>query len=186
MGFDIYGTDPVKKTKMPELLKKDFWELTKEEEKDFSLLNEKYRKENPGIYFRNNVWAWRPLWSFVCEICDEVMSESEKHAGIYNAGKIIGKETALKMTEKLTKVIESKGHIKHEIIFNSEKLKLKKYKCEICKGKGVRDDNVVKGLCNRCNGSGIWENWGSYYLFSTKNFVRFVEFLKQSGGIIIN
>ena len=26
-----------------------------------------YQAMNPGIYFRNNVWNWRPLWNYVCE-----------------------------------------------------------------------------------------------------------------------
>ena len=68
MGFDIYGIKPRENTIKPEILKKDWYKLEQQEEKDkyFDAKN-KYEEENPGQYFRNNVWWWRPLWDYVCE-----------------------------------------------------------------------------------------------------------------------
>ena len=60
---------------------------------DLNGINPKINKpdtdENPGVYFRNNVWWWRPLWDFVCMQCDDFMTESQKMGGSYNDGKLI-------------------------------------------------------------------------------------------------
>ena len=75
MGFDLYGEKPITN----EFKHQERWDelssmsYDERESKGFSdeyyTLMSKYEKINPGAYFRNNVWWWRPLWSFVCEHC---------------------------------------------------------------------------------------------------------------------
>ena len=93
MGFDLHGINPKRNTAKPEILTEyktdEGWtDFVKLEEQG---LKDKYFKEddNPGGYFRNNVWWWRPLWDFVCHTCDDILTEKEKEAGSYNDGKIV-------------------------------------------------------------------------------------------------
>ena len=59
---------------------------------DVYALNPKTYKDS-HIYFRANVWYWRPLWSFVEEICGDDLSDFDKEAGHYNDGSKIQFDT---------------------------------------------------------------------------------------------
>ena len=80
MGFDLSGINPqINKT---EAEYKYYNEDTDIWKSDDEKLRNKYFKEmddyhraNPGVYFRNNVWWWRPLWEFVCMQCSDFMTD---------------------------------------------------------------------------------------------------------------
>ena len=56
MGYDIYGLNPREMVTKPEILDKDWTKLGKKQtDKYFEAMN-KHQDENPGTYFRNNVW----------------------------------------------------------------------------------------------------------------------------------
>jgi len=58
MGMDIYGLNPTLKSEKPEIN----WEQSTEQEKhDYIEQKDQFEKENPGYYFRANVWCWRPI-----------------------------------------------------------------------------------------------------------------------------
>ena len=90
MGFDVYGMNPamreIDESKYPTFNKynpmefADRMKVFKDEEglekKFYSEMNER-EEENPGVYFRNNVWWWRPLWNYVCEECDYILEEDD-------------------------------------------------------------------------------------------------------------
>ena len=59
MGFDLSGLNPNLTRPQPPL--PPFPERT---DKDWEKYND-WQEENSGVYFRNNVWWWRPLWNFV-------------------------------------------------------------------------------------------------------------------------
>jgi hypothetical protein len=65
MGFDLYGMNPYNPNKAikPEL----DWDSqpTREETDKYFKEKSKYQQEVVGDYFRNNVWWWRPLASYV-------------------------------------------------------------------------------------------------------------------------
>ena len=61
MGFDVYGLEPKINTAEPEILNKNWSEFSEEEQELYWKEKNKFEKENPGIYFRNSVWWWRPL-----------------------------------------------------------------------------------------------------------------------------
>ena len=72
MGMDVFGIDPkineysVKPTE-PE------WSTCTTEERDaFFEADRQYSDDNPGVYFRANVWAWRP-------ILDMIYAADERH-----------------------------------------------------------------------------------------------------------
>ena len=54
MGFDLYGQNPKLKSEEPYI---DWTKNpTKEEKEEYFKAREKFEEENPGHYFRNNVW----------------------------------------------------------------------------------------------------------------------------------
>jgi len=56
MGFDLYGISPKQNTDKPEILtNKSSWELEENERESYWKAQDKYKNENPGIYFRRNV-----------------------------------------------------------------------------------------------------------------------------------
>lgn len=193
MGFDVYGIKPIENTVKPEILKKDWYKLEKQEAKDkYFEAQTKYEEENPGQYFRNNVWFWRPLWDYVCEVCKDVMTREEMEAGGSNSGYSIPWLTVVDMTEKLYEEIAAKNHKKYETS-HAKKLKyLPDEKCKYCEGTGIRSDlptkennYVVESGCNVCKGKGTNRPFQTNYPFSAKNVEEFTEFLWQSGGIRI-
>ena len=112
MGFDLYGMNPkenYKHTKRyKEIVKKygdgtfiNYGDTPKDVQSEYFELKDKYQEENPGHYFRNNVWWWRPLWDFVCMQCRDFMPEKQKEGGNWNDGRLIDQETAAKIGTKL-------------------------------------------------------------------------------------
>ena len=104
MGFDIYGMNPVLKkgSVKPERPDSsvDIYEDTDGAwSKYFELLAE-YEDENPGIYFRANVWSWRPIVEFLCEHMD-FLDQDEANDLSYNNGGIINSEKANRIAERI-------------------------------------------------------------------------------------
>ena len=164
MGFDVSGVNP--QINKPETEYKyyredsDIWK-TKDESKRKKYFDEmdEYHRANPGVYFRNNVWWWRPLWNFVCLQCD-FMTDEQKEGGHYNDGKLIDQETAAKIGTKLKILLEDgtvdrwEDHIKTR----NEELK--------------QSDKEE-------------EKFASSYPFNRDNVEHFADFCLQSGGFEI-
>ena len=138
-----------------------------------------------GDYFRNNCWWWRPLWNFVCDECSDVITEDDASGGHYNDGHLIDETKCEVIVERLTEMLES-GYVKtYQDIRQKQLDKLPMEKCPTCDGNGVRDDDVIKGECNGCSGTGKVEPWSKSYPFEVDNVKEFVEFVKDSGGFQI-
>ena len=62
MGVDIYGVSPKLIGTKPEFPNDEIWNSLSSEEKDahFKAIDD-FENNNPGYYFRNNWWAWRPI-----------------------------------------------------------------------------------------------------------------------------
>ena len=212
MGFDISGLQPVINTEKPSILDKDVWKIEDEKLKEkWFEANNKWNEENPGIYFRNNCWWWRPLWDYVAKVCEGVLTEKDVSSGHYNDGKEISATKVAKMVKKLKKDIEQKKHELYEKGYKEYQAKLEKENCSCCEGDGMMPNKGSNGIevlqdalnkklinevecqeekslmkeCHVCKGTGLRENWGKSYPFSSENVEEFVKFLEQSGGIAI-
>ena len=176
MGFDIHGINPViHDTKYPtfnkysdmdwkeknEIFKKD----TKLEDKYFT---ESYKREedNKGIYFRNNCWWWRPLWSYVCHSCKDILDYDDIEGGGSNSGHIITEEKSSAIAKRLFELIAS-GDTKE---------------CEdshrTCSEKAKIEN---EGLSYGDKGY----NWADSYPFDVENVRNFATFCSESGGFSI-
>jgi len=145
--------------------------------------------ENPenelGEYFRNNVWWWRPLWSFVTDMCIDILDERDIEGGGYNNGHLITKEKAREIGSRLNKLI-----LDGTVVYAQKKYvdileKLPDEKCDLCDGTGQRNDAIVQGQCNGCEGKGTRRPWQTNYPFNTENVKEFAEFCLASNGFTI-
>ena len=119
MGMDVYGKNPqqnadINKFKVyAKYSKMDFnekWEhldadRTKREK--YWKEEDQYQRANPGVYFRNNVWWWRPLWNYVCTICDDILDEEDHDNGHSNSGHQINEKKAIAIAERINLFIEN-------------------------------------------------------------------------------
>ena len=165
MGFDLSGVNPqINKSESEYKHYKedaDIWKTDDEKlrKKYFKEMDE-FHEANPGVYFRNNVWWWRPLWDFVCMQCDDFMTDEQKMSGAYNDGKIIDQETAAKIGTKLKILIEDGTVDRWEDHITKRNKELKKSDKEE-------------------------ERFAGNYPFSRDNVEHFAEFCLQSGGFEI-
>ena len=93
MGMDVYGTNPVIRrepanVEAREMLEKEWTELSEDDLGKYFEAKQQHEANNPGIYFRNNVWWWRPLWDYVWKLCedDSVMTREQYEEGHHNSG----------------------------------------------------------------------------------------------------
>ena len=101
MGFDLYGERPTVKTGTVKPKEIDWDTTTDEEKKEYWKLQNKFREDNPGDYFRANVWGWRPIWNFVCEVCPDILTEEDYEKGHYNDNHLIEEDRARDIAKRL-------------------------------------------------------------------------------------
>jgi len=167
MGMDVYGKNPKQNKSI-----KDFpvyykykdmnW---KKKEKAFAEnedIQNKYYSEsdeydnvNPGRYFRNNCWRWRPLWDYCHYIAPELIDEKLWSSGHHNDGAGLNSTKAKKLGEKLLKEVHSGNTMIYEADY-------KEYL------ENLDSDDFTK-----------------HYPFDTENVERFANFCIQSGGFEI-
>lgn len=178
MGFDLYGISPV--IDRPEPIREDYDDT----EKFYEDLG-KYHKNNPGVYFRANVWYWRPLWTYVIQVCDHILSEEDIEGGDYNGGYVIDKEKCSKMALQLSIELACGSTRKYAELYKEEQDSTPDEECYLCKGTGQRSDAYVDGECNGCRGKGTRRPFSTQYPFNVETVEDFVEFVRNSGGFQI-
>tara|TARA_R100001509_G_scaffold151052_1_gene110289 strand:- start:250 stop:870 length:621 start_codon:yes stop_codon:yes gene_type:complete len=205
MGFDLYGEKPIEnefehQERWDELSSMSYEEREEKNlDDEYYTLMSKYEDINPGAYFRNNVWWWRPLWSFVCENCEDILTEKDMNNGCYNDAHIISRRKAEAIAVRLEEVIESeetKMWIKeHEDNLQQAKRNNKQVEAELKELKklvevetgnpdiypAIYPDKFKKKYDE------IYDrrDWASSYPFSKDNVINFIKFARQSGGFSI-
>lgn len=158
-----------------------------------------------GSYFRNNIWYWRPLWSYVTDTLPE-LAGPEPEMGFYNDGYGLDAEGAKRLSDALLMLIAN-GHVAQaEQDFRQTLADLPMEPCKWCDSTGIRTDEVgvkmgmdtaplpehvaiivgrTHGTCNGCGGLGEAEPFGRSYDFTLDNVREFAAFLRHSGGFEI-
>lgn len=153
MGFDLYGVGPKAKSdypEFPESASKKSWDK-------YSKLRGKFEEENPGYYFRNNIWYWSPLWHFVCDyVAPKILSAADKEAGEFNDGYVISAIKANYIADKIDELDE-----KGELVLYEQK------------SNEARDELPE-------------DHWGKNYPFEAENVRDFAKFARNSGGFEIS
>ena len=150
MGFDLSGMNPNMVTPEPKL--PPFTERT---DKHWAEYHE-WQDENCGVYFRNNVWSWRPLWNFVSSVCESILTEKDIESGSYNDGHAISKTKANRIASRLFKLIR-KGDVKaYESAYRRQQQSLSEDDWD--RSYPFSEDNV-REFANFCLNSGGFEIW---------------------------
>lgn len=175
MGMDVYGVKPSGTTAV-----EPDWQDKASVEAYF-----KWQRETKGAYFRNNCWWWRPLWNFVFEVCADIITDEEHDRGHCNDGYLIDADRALKISARLTHLIDQREVKKYEIRYMTYLCNLPLVQCWLCKGTGTRNDHIIQGKCNACGGTGKRKNDECSYPFSEENVIEFADFCRHCGGFTI-
>jgi hypothetical protein len=141
-----------------------------------------------GEYFRNTVWWWHPLWTYVEEVAPELVAGVSGH---HNNGEGLNTAAALALADTLTDEIAS-GRTERYVGTRSRYLdSLPDEACRFCPGTGMRHDGLTIGrnntdfACNACGGTGTVRPWDTEYAFSVDNVIAFRDFVVASGGFEI-
>ena len=150
MGFDLSGMNPNMTRPEPKL--PPFPERT---DKDWAAYHE-WQDENCGVYFRNNVWSWRPLWHYVSSVCGNILTDKDIGSGTYNDGHKICKTKANRIASRLFKLIR-KGDVKaYESAYRRQQQSLSEDDWD--RSYPFSEDNV-REFANFCLNSGGFEIW---------------------------
>ena len=181
MGFDLYGLSP--QSNVPKPVVTD-WNDKKQTKAYFT-----YQENTVGSYYRANVWWWRPIWEYVCENCDNILSSKDKEHGEFNDGHKISKTKAKRIASRIRSLDRQGKIMQHELEHKKLLKSLPKEQCDICDGTGKRKEPPKTGAgkieCNGCRGKGLRDNWQCHYPFESQPVVEFAEFCEQSGGFEI-
>jgi hypothetical protein len=149
-----------------------------------------------GRYFRNNLWWWRPLWAYCCEVyppCCEVNGHT-------NDGDGLDAERAAELSVTLRGEVDAGHTAAYAAIRQAEIDAMPNTPCDLCEGTGrrlvstdgpgavplPRDSPVgVWIACNGCQGTGSTKPWAALYCFDVENVREFAEFCAASGGFRI-
>lgn len=148
-----------------------------------------------GEEFRRNVWGWTPLFNYIVEKHTKYEKNFLEQA--------LTKLQASKLADLLFEDIASGIAEQYADKFTKKLETLKKLKCEICDGTGIRTDAVGveqgmdtrklvpllaeqvgrdSGWCNGCGGYGEKKSLEAEYYLEVEDIQEFAEFLKNSGG----
>ena len=173
MGYDLYGVNPVgyDKGEYPLLTMWEgkSWKERKDEmpEKDedeyWSQMGR--RDSESGGYFRANVWWWRRIWIFTCNICKDVMTQNDIDAGDSNSGIEISEETCLKMLPLMKEAIKDGSAMDYQ-----------KTVTEYCASVEKEDNGFIKSD----------DDFMANYPFSVEYFKEFTTFVERCGGFTIS
>lgn len=197
MGFDIYGLNPQVKEGSVRPQEIDYERATEEERKAYWEAKEKFQEENPGEYFRNNIWWWRQLAHYVYQYTGEI-AEKDYDEWHMNSGHEVDEDTAIRIADALDKLIRVGHTAKKEKEVNGAMKKAEVYNAKIDKEMEALKQEVIK-----ITGKDLapakypevqakkWDklyqkrSWEDSYPFSVENVQAFADFCRQSGGFEI-
>ena len=198
MGMDVYGKNPkqnktreefpvfdkFKKMEEADNFKQKWKELEdkKLSEQYFNEM-EAYENSNPGYYFRNNCWWWRPLWNYCYTIADDIITEEVFNSGHNNSGAGLNDKDAKLLGNRLMEHIADGRTIEYQAEYEQYLNDMPDDDCIACKGNN-RGNRKMKD-CKSCNGTGKGTNFNKNYPFDVENVEEFALFCIESGGFEI-
>lgn len=140
-----------------------------------------------GGCFRNNVWWWRPLWSFCESIAEDLIPAD--NLGHSNDGWGLPARESTQLAERLQGKLD-RGEVAQYARARQESLDaLPDEPCLVCGGTGRRAEppHIGPGSmpCNGCDSTGVRRPLSAKYPFSEDNVRAFATFLSSCGGFRI-
>jgi hypothetical protein len=196
MGFDIYGLNPNLKSTKPTI---DWDTATKEEKEIYFKKIDEFQEYNPGYYFRNNVWWWRPLAELIEDKCGDLLTEKQKQNLHNNSGTEYSESVAKEIVKRLKKCIangyvdefekkiQAKAKIarKHNEKIEQQIADLKKEVERLRPGENLAPRDYPFPYYDHWKQIYSKKSWDDSYPFSKENVKEFINFAKHSGGFAI-
>jgi hypothetical protein len=198
MGFDLYGVKPKIKEGSVKPERPDWDNCTEAEKDNYFSAKDKFEQDNKGYYFRNNVWWWRPLASYVIEHTKVITDQKKIDGFSYNDGVEISAEEAEQIAKQLYYLLQS-GHTKQyekEYMSGYKKSKLNNIKIqkEMDAFQKAMDKKYKTDIAPKDYPKADYDKWNAIYKkldtsgnypFNIDNVKQFAEFAEQSGGFTI-
>lgn len=161
-------------------------------------------KTETGEYFRNNVWYWRPLATFIQDVYPH-LAEKCTYWGSNDGDGLDAEDSAI-LGKMILNDIKDGTVALWKADYDYQLSLLERTPCEHCGSTGIRTDEVgleqsmptreieesvkiltgrTHGWCNGCRGVGTCENWSLSYPFDVENVEQFALFLMDCGGFQI-
>jgi len=190
MGFDLYGLNPKLKGVEPSI---DWTTATDEDKDKYVKAKNVFEEENPGHYFGNNVWWWRPLAYLIEDKCKDFLTDEQRKSLHYNDGKKYSDKIAVKIANRLQEVLDSGELLKLKEEHDAEMQKAKehndiiesKMKAIVDAHDGVAPKDLPKEEFTNWQELQKQKNWASSYPFEINNVKEFILFARCSGGFSI-
>ena len=198
MGFDLYGLKPkIKKDSVrPPAI--DWNKCTDKEKKKYFKISNQWETDNVGIYFRNNVWWWRPLADLVEKLCF-FLDDKEKEHLHHNGGYQYDEATAHRIADALEAFVKSSVAKRTVIAHNKARKKAEAHNKKVSLKLKALDMDAIARTGNKkiapCDyPKDLHDKWENIYRehdhtasypFSLKNVKEFVKFLRQCGGFSV-
>lgn len=177
MGMDIYGlkfteSEPAEPTTSfsydaPEW--KDYWEARRK------------WNEQPGCYFRSNIWYWRPIVMFLQEYADDILDEQDINGISQNSGYTIEGEKYERLKERLRLAVDENYASRWVREFKAKQELLEDEECQCCDGSGFNNGDP----CRICDTTGKVQNFMKNYPADIEVLEEFASFVDQSGGFMV-
>ena len=190
MGFDLYGLNPKLKGVKPSI---DWNTATDKDKDEYVKASNIFEQENPGYYFRNNVWWWRPLAYLIEDKCKDFLTDEQRKSLHYNDGKEYSDKIAVKIANRLQEVLDSGELLKLKEEHDAQMQKAKKHndvleskmKAIVDAHDGVAPKDLPKEEFTNWKALQEQKNWASSYPFEIDNVKEFILFARCSGGFSI-
>ena len=196
MGMDVYGVNPTIRvnTKKPER-PKDFDKASRNVIDKYFKEEQEYEDKNPGVYFRNNCWWWRPLANFIIEKCDWLTTEQKERLHD-NSGYEFSQHEAVTIADTLQKMVDAGTAAEREEVNKRERA----VAAEWNKGINAQQDKLEKEVIKETGDAKIvpydypehfkkkydaiqkQTDHHAHYPFKEANVKRFICFLRECGG----
>jgi len=197
MGMDVYGVNPTIRvnTKKPERPKDLHKGASDEVIKKYFAQEQEYEDKNPGVYFRNNCWWWRPLAYFITEKCDWLTTEQKERLQD-NSGFEFSHHEAGTIAETLQKMVDDGTAAEREEVNKREMAIAEEWN----KGINAQQGELEKEAKKETGDAKLvpydypehfkkkWDDLQkqidrkAHYPFKEANVKRFICFLRECGG----
>ena len=196
MGFDIYGLAPKTKGKKPEI---DWKHATDNDKDKYFKAMDKFEEENPGYYFRNNVWWWRPLGELIHDKCGDLLSDEQKEGLQHNGVVNYTKQQAIKIANRLSDLIKN-GYVddlaksikdnakiasKHNEGIQKKLEDIRKEVERIRPNENLAPKDYPFPYNKHWQEINAQRSWDDSYPFNKENVKEFINFARHSGGFQI-
>ena len=195
MGMDVYGVNPTVRVGTKKPAEVDFQKTSDAQLKKYFKQVEEFEDRNPGIYFRNNCWWWRPLANFIIEKCDWLTQEQKERLHD-NSGFEFSQDEATTIAGTLQKKVDDGTAAEREEV-NRREMKVAE---EWNKGIHAQQEELEKEVIKETGDAKIvpydypehfkkkydaiqkQTDHHAHYPFKEANVKRFICFLRECGG----